>query len=226
MPKKESQSIPAASDSHLEQLAALQAVDEGNLTSFQKSVRAGLLGARALKGIRIRHIQEMAAAGYCAEQIRLAFVAPDSLLNVLVTGFTGQGGVKAFYGEITDAIETQENLSKDERRELFVVSQQRLLDACWRLLKNVKAEHGRALIELMDRLQREIAHAQGVYDPKPGRPPGQPPGRKEIKVEAAQASAREAMEEVAQGDSTKEDANWGEEFVPDDDPEDSVPPEE
>lgn len=208
---------PVRPNAHLEQLTELKAADADDLSEFQRLIRHSLLSERALKALRQMHIQEMAVTGYNLEQISLAFVAIDSPLNALVDGLQTKSGAVMFRGEINDALKAVGTLSAADYRAIHIRSRQRLLDACWGFLGSIEPQHGRALIELMDRLQLDVAEAHGAIGPKVGRRSGMGRGTRET---ADVAPSVPVVEPVGQPSAA---VNWGEEFAPDDSAEDANP---
>lgn len=211
---------PVRPNAHLEQLTGLKAAKADDLSEFQRLIRHSLLSERALKALRKMHIQEMAVTGYNLEQISLAFVAVDSPLNALVDGLQSKSGAIMFRGEINEALKECAGLSAADHRAIHIRSRQRLLEACWGLLGSVDAQHGRALIELMDKLQLDVAEANGAIGPKVGRRSGMTGRGRGQGAAADVASSAPAAEPVGQPSA---DVDWREEFAPDDSPEDANP---
>lgn len=222
MAEKKHQKPPITPDIDLHQLEELRNTDPDDLSYVQADLRRMVLGTSKLKELRGVHLWEMVVGGYTTEQIILAFAAPDSPLAILLTGFSGRAGIRTFMKEIHQA---QERLLQMDgakvRREAYVNDRRRLRDACWAALGRVEAAHSKALLELIDKVQQDIAEVHGVLVKGPGRHPGRRP------VGSAVLSDAES-EEV--GDTpVSEDAepDWGaeEEFVQDD-TEDSVQDQE
>lgn len=211
---------PVAPNAHLEQLVALKEAEESSLSEFQKMLRRSLLSERALKAMRKMHIREMVIAGYRPEQIKLAFVAPDSSLNTLVDGLKTVTGARTFRGEIVEAFEQCANLDADAYREIYIESRQRLLNACWDFLGRIEPPQAKALIELMDKLQQDIAEAHGAIHQRAGkRPSTHRPGPPSGGMKRPPAQLDEAVKE---GDPESVNLNWEEGFEADDS-EDSTP---
>lgn len=207
MAKTEYRRPPATPDAHLEQLAALEQAPDNTLSKFQKMMRKSALSERSRKALRNKRIQEMAVVGYSPEQIKLAFIALDSPLNVLVDGLQTKSGMKTFHTEVRDAVNASAILDAAERRVVYVQGRQRLLDVCWGLV--ARGEHTIAILELMEKLQRDVAEAHGAIHERVGK---RPSTRQPDPVPDAAASPK-----AEEGDpEAVADLNWEEGFEPDD----------
>ena len=211
---------PVTLVAQLEQLAFLKEAADNDLSEFQKMARKSLLGERALKALRRVAIREMVVSGQRPHQIKLAFVALDSPLTVLVDGLATKSGMRAFDVEISEEIKKCENLTADESREMWVESRQSLLNACQNSLPDVEPSQRKAMIELMEKLQRDIGEARGVIHERAGKRPSTK--RPDSPTEPAEgvASAKKA-----ENGELSEAKMWEEEFEADD-TKDSVPSEE
>lgn len=196
MPTKVYRTPPVTPNAHLAQLTALKDAKESDLSKFQKLLRKTLLSERSLKAMRLIHIREMVIAGYPTEQIKLAFVAVESPLNALVDGLQTESGARIFHNEIMAAITECADLNADDYRTIYVESRQRLLDACWGFLGSIEPPQAKALIELMDKLQQDVAESHGAIHQRAGkRPstlrqnptsgPGEPPASEVADAESA-----------------------------------------
>ena len=161
-------------DAHLKQLAALKAEGEDSLGTFRSLVRKSLLSIHSLKALRVMHIRELAFTGYSREQIKLAFVADDSPLNPLVDGLQSEAGAKTFQEEVKAALVEYDNLDAKTYHKIYVHGQERLIAALWSLLGRGSGD--RATIELLVKLQQNVAESYGTWQQPPGhrgtaRPP-------------------------------------------------------
>lgn len=208
---------PVTLVSQLEQLSFLKDAADGDISEFQKMARKSLLGERGLKALRKIAIREMVISGYRPHQIKLAFVALESPLTVLVDGLATKSGMRAFDLEINEEIKKCENLTPDESREIWIESRQNLLNACQNSLPNVEPSQRKAMIELMEKLQRDVGEARGVIHERAGKRPSTKRPDSPSEPDDDADSAKKTEEDEAK--------MWEEDFEPDDDT-NSVPSEE
>ncbi len=197
---------PTSLEENLKQLAEIKAADEESLSQFQKDFRTSVLSQPTLKRLRIERMREMVVSGCSEDQIRIAFVAIGSPLNVLVDNLFGDSGVRGFKVEIKTAFEWYDAMDAQGLRDVRVKEQQRLLTACLSAVPRVQPSQVKAMIELAERLQGNIEKLR-----KPDVPV----------TDADAAEVEEAIEEAIASEYGEE-----EEFVPDDSTEDSVSSEE
>ncbi len=211
--------LPVTPDTHLVQLAALKDAEDGDLSDFRKLVRRGILHAKGIKSLRVMHIKRMAGAGYSTEEIKLAFVAPGSLLSPLIDELQSSGE-KTFREEIAEALAECAKPDATTYRAIYIREQQRMYDACWGLVRNADSAHAKPLMELMAKFQQNIAESYGSITAQAGRRSNVQP------TEVLPASAEAA---AAPADETKPGApgvDWNEEFEADDGTEDQVSDQE
>lgn len=215
---------PITPNAHLEQLAELQEVDQETLNDFEKVLLKSLFSARAMKVFRNIHISEMAAAGYTSEQIGLAFAARDSELHPLIVGLTGEKAAHEFLATIKEAVAAYTNLSDEEWGDVYIKNRQRLHQECLALLRRVDASQGRALIELADKLQQDIAEAHGGLFRRAGK---RPSTRRSAPSKAGAVEVEE-KEPAEDADPEETRVNWEvkEGEFKQDDSEDQLPPTE
>jgi len=209
---------PITPNSHLGQLAALQEVDEETLNDFEKVILKSLFSARAMKVFRNIHISEMAAAGYTAEQIGLAFAARDSELHPLIIGLTGEKAAHEFLATIKEAVAAYTNLSDEDWAGVYIKNRQRLLQETLSSLARVEPSQHKALLELVDKLQQDIAESHGGLFRRAGK-------RSSTKRSAAAQEAPE-KEPLEEAEDPKVDWKVKEGEFEDDDSEDQLSPTE
>lgn len=205
-----------------EQLTSLKGAKDNDLSKFQKMARRSLLSERSLKALRRIAIREMVISGYRRHQIKLAFVALDSPLTVLVNGLATKSGMRAFDVEISEETKKCANLTIDESREIWVESRQNLLNACQNSLPGIEPSQRKAMIEMMEKLQRDVAEARGVIHERAGKRPStkRPDHPTSEPSESAVTANKSGNDELPTTDM------WEEDFEPDDRAEDSVSVEE
>ncbi len=162
--------------------------------------------------MRVARIREMAIAGCQPEQIKLAFVTLDSPLHTLLEEIQTDEGARIFVGEIVEAIRQCGDMTP---AEIYIAGRERLLNACWEVLPRMETSQTKAMVELMDKLQRDIAEARGVIHQRVGRRPRVQP--------TDPTDPPPASTEAAEEDNpAKTDVDWEGEFEPDDSAEDSA----
>jgi len=213
--KKKLQKPPITPDIDLHQLERLRDADDSELSYIQRELRRKMLLPKKLKELRLVHLWEMVVGGYTTEQIVLAFAVPDSPLNVLLDGFSGKAGLRTFMLEIRDAQERLAKIDTDKvRREAYINDRRHLRDACWAALGRVEAAQSKVLLELIDKVQQDIAEAYGVLVKGPGKHRGRRAAGSPV-LSSGVAGKGEAPSET-DPESTTPDWESEEEFEPDD----------
>lgn len=208
MTTKKYEKPPITPDVDLHQLEKLQDAENGDLSYLQKELRRMMLGTKKLSELRAVHLWDMVVGGYTVEQIMLAFATPGSPLTILLAGFSGKTGVRRFMREIHEAQEKLAQIDASKvRREAYINDRRRLRDAVWAALGRVEPQHSKALLELLDKVQQDIAEAHGVLVKGPGRHPGRRPAGSAVLHNGEQVD-KEAPEE---GDPEAALQDWGEE---------------
>ncbi len=207
MSKVEYRPPPVTPDAHLEQLAALKDADEGSLSELQKRLRRSLLSSKGTKALRVMHIRDMAVAGFTAEQIKLAFAAPDSPYNPLIAKLQTEAAAKTFKEEIYYALNEVAGMDAVGHRAIYVREQQRLYNVCWEFLRRGDSTSNKTMVELMYKLQQNIAEAHGAVHRQAG---------KRQNTQQVDKPAPASAEEAAEGDADVAPIDWKEEFEPDD----------
>lgn len=207
---------PVSPHAHLDQLRQLWEVFEGEdvdttLGPMQKMLAKMALGPHGLRKLRVMHIEEMVAAGYNDTQIYLAFATPDSDYALLITHLKGNDSRIKFSRDIKAARDRMKESDVQTRRDWYIQSRQRLLEAAWAALGRVDPSNTKALLELIDKLTQDIAEAHGVLNQRTGKRPSTRRGGRDIVQSDAVA---EATETTAASEDTEPD--WGgEEFKAD-----------
>ena len=220
---------PITPNAHLEQLAALQEVDDETRNAFERIVFRALASEKALKVYRDIHINEMAAAGYTREQIGLAFAVRDSELHPLIAGLTGETAAREFLARIKEAVASFAELTDEDYAAVYVKRQERLLQETLSFLGRVEPSQSKALLELAERFQQDIAESHGGLFRRAGKRPTTKRStttRSTTSGADLDAQEKEPLED-ADPEETRVDWKVKEgEFKQDDDSEDQLSPTE
>ncbi len=198
--------LPISACVRLDQLRRLKELSETDgLTEVQKVMAKHLLSSASLNIFRRQVIEEMVASGYLDEEIKLAFVDPDSPYSILLEGLKPDNLNSTFQQAIRIVKRDRRKLGQEQYRQEFIQQQYRLMDATWEALGNAGGVQRKALLEFANDRSQAIAEAHGVRFLRAGRA-----STKQEKEEEP-----EEQQPTGESDAPAEEPDWGEEFVPD-----------
>ena len=196
--------LPISAYVRLNQLRRLKELrDDGDrLSAQQKAMSDQVFNGPSLNRLRSQALEEMVAAGYIDEEIRMVLADPESPYSILIEGLKPEALSETIRAVLRKIRSEQKGKGPEQGRNEHIQRLHRLIDATWFTVAEAGAAHHKSLLDFIDQCGRAIAEAEGIQYTRAGRKTTQ------------HATPEEQPEEkdTPSGEPAEEDPNWEEEF--------------